>query len=97
MEKYLKDHFNDLYDYLEENTLPSKHQSSFCSHDLCISQLLSVLHGVYSLFDSYPILEIHGISWVYLKPFDKVWYEGSIYKVISMGISGSLLTLLESF
>ena len=31
------------------------------------------------------------------KAFDKVWYEGLIYKMKSMGVSESLLKLFQSF
>ena len=77
-EKYLKDSFNDL---LEENKLLSEHQSGFCSHDSCISQLLPIVHKVYSSFDAYPALETRGILLDISKAFDKVWYEGLIYKL----------------
>ena len=31
------------------------------------------------------------------KAFDKVWHNGLLYKLESMGISGNLLNLMESF
>ena len=62
---------NDLYDYLEENKLLSKHISGFGCHDLCVRQLLSIIHEVYSLFDAYSTLETCGIFLDMSKVFDK--------------------------
>ena len=46
--------FNDLYGYLEEKELLSDQQSGFCSHDLYVGQLLSIVNEFYSLLDAYP-------------------------------------------
>ena len=43
---------------------------------------------------------IHPLKLVFLdisKAFDKVWHEGLLYKLKSMGISGELYDLLEKY
>ena len=48
-------------------------------------------------FDCYPTLEVRGIFLDISKVFDRVWHEGLIYKIKSIGISGPLLKLIGSF
>ena len=58
---------------------------------------MSVIHNIYAGFDQNPSLEVRfcflGIS----KAFDKVWHEGLIYKIETMGFTGNILKLLQSF
>ena len=86
--------FNSIMDFLEENNLLNSNQSGFRSNDSCESQLLSIVHDIYSSFDCYPSLEVRvDIS----KAFDRVWHEGLIYKIQSTRISGTPLKLIKSF
>ena len=43
------------------------------------------------------MLEVRGNFWGFSKAFDKVQYEGLLYKLESNGISGNLLNLFHSF
>ena len=52
---------NSIMDFLEENNLFNSKQSGFRSNDSCENQLLSIVHDIYSSFDSYPSLEVRGI------------------------------------
>ena len=88
--------FNSLYKYLEDNKLSLFHQSGFRSGDSCVNQLLSIVHKSYKAFDVYPTLETRGVFLDMSKAFDKVWDEGLIYKLKSVGVSDSLLRLIES-
>ena len=45
----------------------------------------------------YPMLEVRGVFLDISKAFDRVWYEGLIYKIKSVGLSDPLLKLIESF
>ena len=64
---------------------------------------MSIIHNLYKAFDAYPTLETCGVFLVKLvvyfmsKAFDKVWHQGLIFKLKSIGVSDSLLTLIESF
>ena len=89
--------FNSIMDFLEENNLLNSNQPGFSSKDSCESQLLSIVHDIYSSFDCYPSLEVRGIFLDISKAFDRVWHEGLIYKIQSTGISGTPLKLIKSF
>ena len=77
--------FNSIMDFLEGNNLLSSNQSGFRSNDSCESQLLSIVHVIYCSFDCHPSLEVRVISLDISKAFDRVWYEGLLYKIQSIG------------
>ena len=89
--------FNPFYKYVEENKLLSMHQSGFWSNHYCVNQLLSIVHNLYKAFDAYLTLKTHSMFLDMFKAFDKVWHQGLIFKLKSVGVSHSLLSLLESF
>ena len=84
-------------DFLEVNNLLNSNQSGFRPNDSCDSQLLSIFRDIYSSFDCHPSLEVRGIFLDISKAFDRVWHEGLLYKIQSIGISGTPLKLIESF
>ena len=69
-----------------ENKLISTSQSGFKPGNFCISQLLSITLEIYSSFDE--CLKVRS-------EFDKVWYDGIIFKLTQNGILGNLLNLLR--
>ena len=75
----------------------SIHQSDFCCNGSCINQLLSIVQILYEAFGTYPTLDARGVFPDMSKAFDKVWHEGLIYKLKSMGVSDLLLKLIQSF
>ena len=77
--------------------LLSAHQSGFLSNDSSVNQLLSIVHNLYKAFDAYPTLETRGVFIDMSKAFDKVWHQGLIFKLKSIGVSDTLLSLIESF
>ena len=89
--------FNSLHENIEENKLLSMHQSGFRSNDSCINHLLFVIHNLYKSFNAYPTLETRGALLDMCKAFDKVWHQGLIFKLKSVGISDCLVNLIESF
>ena len=58
---------------------------------------MSIVHNVYKAFDDYLTLETCGVFLDMSKAFDKVWHQGLIFKLKSIGVSDSLLSLIESF
>ena len=58
---------------------------------------MSIVHNIYSDFDHNPSVEVRGNFLDISKAFDKVWHEGLLYKLDSIGISGNLLILFCSF
>ena len=89
--------FNSLYEYVEENKLPSVHQSGFRSNDSCVNQLLLIVHNLYKTSDAYPTLETRGVFLDMPKAFHKVWHQGLIFKLKSIGVLDPLLSIIESF
>ena len=81
---------------MEENLL-NPNQSGFCLADSCINQLLAITHEIFEAFDCNPSLEVRSVFLDISKAFDKVWHEGLLYKLKSMGISEELFKLLENY
>ena len=89
--------FNKIYNFLLEENLLNSNQSGFRPSDSCINQLLAITREIFETFDCNPSLEIRSVFLDISKAFDKVWHEGLLYKLKSMGISGELYNLLESY
>ena len=52
---------NSIMGFVEANNLINSNQSGFRPNDSCESQLLSIVHDIYSSFDCSPSLEVRGI------------------------------------
>ena len=65
-----------------------KSQSVFLPGDSCISQLLSITHEIHKSFDCNPPLDARGTFLDIYEPFDKVWYEGLIFKLETYRMNG---------
>ena len=89
--------FNRIYDFLLNEELLNPNQSDFRPSDSCINQLLAITHQIFEAFDSNPPLEIRSVFLDISKAFDKVWHEGLLDKLKSMGISGEIYQLLENY
>ena len=61
------------------------------------SSVLLMVHDIYSSFDFHPSFEVRGIFLDISKAFDRVWHEGLLCKIKSIGISGTPLKLIENF
>ena len=64
--------------------------------DSCIHQLLSITHETYKAFDANPSVEVTGIIMDLSKEFNKVGYEGSMYKLKRLGIYGKYFGLIHT-
>ena len=89
--------FNRIYNFLLKEELLNPNQSGFRPSDSCINQLLAITHEIFEAFDCNPTLEVRSVFLDISKAFDKVWHEGLLYKLRSMGISGDLYKLLENY
>ena len=88
--------FNKIYCFLFEEKLLNPNQSGFRPSDSCINQLLAITHEIFEAFDCNLPLEVRSAFLNKSKAFDKVWHEGLLYKLKSMGISGKLYNLLKT-
>ena len=89
--------FNSLFEYLEKCKLLLAYQSGFRANDFCVDQLLAMVRNIYTAFDAYPTLESRALFLDISKAFDKVWHEGLILRLTSMGICDVLLDLIGNF
>ena len=89
--------FNRVYKFLLEERLLNPNQSGFRPSESCINQLLAITHEIFEAFDCNPPLEVRSVFINISKAFDKVWHEGLIYQIKSMGISGELCKLFENY
>ena len=89
--------FNSIFNYFIKNNLFTKSQSGFLPGDSCISQLLSITHEIYKLFDCNPPVDVRGTFLDIFKAFPKVWHEGLVFKLQTYGINGKLLNLLQEY
>ena len=87
--------FNEIFRFFIKNDLISQHQSGFKPGDSCINQLLSITHEIYQSFDQG--FDVRSVFLDISKAFDKVWYDGIIFKMKQNGVSGNLLNLLSNF
>ena len=68
-----------VFPFLESSNLLTPKESGFRLNYFCVFQLLSVVHSIYSNF-------VRTIFLVISKAFDKVLYEGLLYKLETLGI-----------
>ena len=87
--------FNEMFKVFMENELISSNQSGFKSVDFCVNQLVSITHEIYKSFDEGH--EVRSVSPDISKAFNKVWHDGTIFKLTQNGIPGNLLKLLRDF
>ena len=89
--------FDRLYNFLSQEELLNPNQSGFRPSDSCVNQLIAITHEIFEAFDCNPSLEVRSVFLDISKAFDKVWHEGLLYKLKSMGVSGELYNLLENY
>ena len=63
--------------------------------DSCTNQFLSIAHEILATFDDGH--EVRGVFLDISKAFDRVWYEGLLFKLQQNGISGELIALIKDF
>ena len=89
--------FKEVFNNFHQNQLFTKCQSGFLPGDSCISQLLSVVHEINSSFDCDPSIDVSGVFLDISKAFDKVWHEGTLFKLKTSGVNDEALTLLTNY
>ena len=86
-----------MFCFFIQHDLISQQQSSFKPGNSYINQLLSLTHEIYQSFDVRSHVDVRSVFLDISKAFDKVWYDGIIFKLKQNGISSNLLNLLSNF
>ena len=89
--------FNRIYNFLLQKELINPNQPGVRPSDSCVYQLIAITHEIFEAFHCNPSLDGRSVFLDISKAFDKVWHEGMLYKLKSMGISGELYYLLETY
>ena len=77
--------FNKIDHFLSEEKLLNANQSGFRTSDFCINKLFAITHEIFKAFDCNPPLDVRLVFLNMSKSIDKVWHEGLLYKLRSMG------------
>ena len=88
--------YKNLYSHLMSNNLISTRQSGFIKGDSTINQLLSITHMINQAFDCDIPKEVRSVYLDISKAFDKVWYDGLLFKLKQNGVDDNILGLLKS-
>ena len=83
--------YNSLFNYFQSNILFTPFQSGFLPGDLCIAQLLSIIHENQTAFDENPTVDVRGVLLNTSKTFDKVWHDGIIFDLKAYGVKDQKL------
>ena len=89
--------YDSLYSHLVSHDLLNPNQSGFRPGDSTVNQLISITHSIFKAFDCNPPLDVRSVYLDISKAFDRVWHDGLIFKLKRCGVSGQLLSLLQSF
>ena len=89
--------FKNLYSYLHANNLLTKKQSGFRPGDSTTNQLLYLLDEIHQAFALTSKDFVLSVFLDISKAFDKVWYDGLIFKLEQNGISGNILKLFQNY
>ena len=87
--------FKHLFNYFRDNFLISVYQSGFTPGDSTVNQLIQIYHMLCNALDKKK--EVRIVFCDISKAFDRVWHDGLIYKLSSMGISGNLLLWFKNY
>ena len=89
--------YDSLYSHFVFCGLLNPNQSGFRSGDSTVNQLISITHAIFKAFDCDPPLDVRSMYLHISKALNRVWHDGFICKLKRCGVSGQLLTLIESF
>ena len=87
--------FKYLYNHLQNNNMLSSLQSGFMPGDSTVNQLANLYHMLTEALDAGK--EVRTVFCDISKAFDRVWYEGLIYKLKAAGVSGDILRWFQSY
>ena len=77
-----------------DEKLLNPNKSGFCSSGSCVNLLFAITYESFKASDCNPPLEVRSVVLDILKLFDKVWHEGWLFKLKSIG--ESFITFLKT-
>ena len=89
--------FNSVFNYFIRQNSLTKYQSWFLRVDSYVSPLLSLTHEIHQSFDCNEPVDVRGTFLNISKAFNKVWYEGLLFKLRSYGVEGDLPKLIANY
>ena len=87
--------YNYIHNYLFENNIIINNQSGFTKGDSAIYQLINIINEFGKALDEGK--EVRVIFYDISKAFDRVWHQGLLKKLESIGIRGSLLDWVQNY
>ncbi len=84
-----------LYNFLITNNKLTPFQSGFIKGDSTVNQLTYIYNDICKALDEGK--EVRAVFCDISKAFDRVWHKGLLYKLSSLGITGSLLDFFSSY
>ena len=85
--------YNFLFNHFLRNKRFPLSQLGFTPEDLCISQLLSTIIEIQTVFDNNPAIDVRGVFFLHFQN----WHGGLIFKLIWYGVETELLSLLKNY
>ena len=87
---FLRIIYNFLFNHFIGNKLFTLSQHSFLKDDSRVVQLMSIIYGIQTNFDSNPFVDVRGAFLDISKVLDKVRHEGLLLKLKSYSVEGEL-------
>ena len=89
--------YDSLYSHFVSCELLNPNQSGFRLNNSTINQLICITHAIFKAFDCNPPLDVRSVYLDTSKAFDRVWFDGLIYKSKLFGVSGRFLSRIINF
>jgi len=87
--------FKNVYNYLHAHNFLTTHQSGFRPKDSTVNQLAYLYHTFSKALDDK--LDVRIVFCDVSKAFDRVWHQGLIHKLNTIGVTGPLLSWFKSY
>ena len=87
--------FKKVFNYLRDNNILTPHQSGFRPGDSTTNQLAYMYHVFCQALDSKKDVRI--VFCDISKAFDRVWFNGLLFKLRTVGIGGNLIKFFQNY
>ena len=89
--------YDSLYSHLVSSETLNPNESGCYPGDSTVSKFIYITRTILDTFDCNPPLDVRSVYLDISKAFDRVWYDGLIFKLERCGVSGNLLSLIKNF